>query len=310
MGMIKMDHIGSVGDIYGPDSYLPDGGVVPPTEDRSESALTGEERDEVDGQTILSFATAEELQEYMTRQNAPIKPESAKKKVPKKCRGRRQDSTGTPTPSASPSPSLLQSVMGIGISHDDQEEDEEHCLPNQSETPSPTSTSSPSPPPSQQQAGVEEESDLNSDPVAESAPSFESTTPLPSPPPLGKNGVISAALAEYAVLAFHQPLSQRLRTSQPPTRGIIKRRKPKSALWSRQHYTSQGQQSQMKQKLEPVRVSQALSKLAVHIQEDEVPNVEIDEVLDINMMNADDGTEEVVVMEEEYKDNYGKSLAL
>lgn len=327
MGMIKMDHIGSVADILGPESYLPEGGVLPRTEERSESALTGEERDEVDGQTILSFTTAEEMEEYIARQKA-LRLEHEKKKETKKkeSKGRHQDTTprGTPTPSVSPSPSLLQSVMGIGVSHEDQdlEEDGEHIIPNQSETPSPTSTSgtqsllpSPSPPPSRRKfmaSKTEDYVDHFSDSSTKTStkasifnqeqPSVSTacTTPLPSPPPLGKNGIISAELAEYAVQAFQQPLGQRFRTTQPSTRGMIKRRKPKSALWSRQC-----QPSQPKSKSDSVRVSQTLSKLATLIQADEVPSVEINEVLDVDMADAALANEEVLVNEDEYNDDYG-----
>ena len=334
MGMIKMDHIGSVADILGPDSYFPEGGAVPHTEERSESVLTGEERDEVDGQTILSFTTAEEMEEYISRQKA-LRQELEKKKETKKkeSKGRHHDTTprGTPTPSVSPSPSLLQSVMGMGVSHEDQdlEEDGEHVIPNQSETPSPTSTSaspsplSPSPPPSRRQAAAaktEYKDDHFSDASIKTStkavlfnqeqPSITTacTTPLPSPPPLGRNGIISAELAEYAAQAFQQPLGQRLRTTQPSNRGMIKRRKPKSALWSRQQPVSQAQPSQLRPKSDSIRVSQTLSKLATLIQADEVPSVEINEVLDVDMADAALANEEVVVNEEEYNDNYGNNI--
>ena len=65
LDMIKMDHIGSVADILGPDPYMQDESIV--MDDRPDSSI-GEERDEVDGQTILSFTSAEEMHEFAHRE--------------------------------------------------------------------------------------------------------------------------------------------------------------------------------------------------------------------------------------------------
>jgi hypothetical protein len=65
LDMIKMDHIGSVADILGPDPYMQDESIV--MDERPDSSI-GEERDEVDGQTILSFTSAEEMHEFAHRE--------------------------------------------------------------------------------------------------------------------------------------------------------------------------------------------------------------------------------------------------
>ena len=69
LDMVKMDKIGCVEDLFGPDAVhvhcandninelLPD-------------SVDAEERDEVDGQTILSFNSAEELENFVCRQDS------------------------------------------------------------------------------------------------------------------------------------------------------------------------------------------------------------------------------------------------
>lgn len=93
---IKTDHIGSVADILGPD-FLPDG-PVPNEAERSEASSKAEIV-EVDGQTILSFASAEELEEYVshsepTHQLAKTN-DNTIENIVKLCQ---------PTPSLTPSP--------------------------------------------------------------------------------------------------------------------------------------------------------------------------------------------------------------
>lgn len=123
LDMIKMDHIGSVADILGPDPYLQDDSIT--MDERPESSV-GEERDEVDGQTILSFASAEEMHEYVARKESGSR--LTKTNDLKQIKGwRNKFHQLTPSLSPSPCPSPTSSI------------------PLQGEVP--TSTSSESPPP-------------------------------------------------------------------------------------------------------------------------------------------------------------------
>ncbi len=104
--MIKMDHIGSVADILGPDPYLQDDSIT--MDERPESSI-GEERDEVDGQTILSFASAEEMHEYVARKESGSR--LTKTNDLKQIKGwRNKFHQLTPSLSPSPCPSPTSSI--------------------------------------------------------------------------------------------------------------------------------------------------------------------------------------------------------
>ena len=64
----KMKCIGNVADILEPNPYTQEDSIT--AMDEPPKAIVGEERDEVDGQTILSFASVEEMHQYDARKES------------------------------------------------------------------------------------------------------------------------------------------------------------------------------------------------------------------------------------------------
>lgn len=277
--MISMDHMGSVADILGPDSCLQGSTESGMEDDRPGSNVT-EERDVVDGQAIISFLSAEEMEEYSTREESKSRSRHHQSKTNNLRQARmwaeKTDASGQPTPSESPSLSRSSS-RGPDLADE-------------------TSTTT----------IIKGEDESNQSGVELSAEDEEPQTP----PELDAGGLISEKFAQYAASALwnfeatgSRMVNRLLKkatvtttsegtsattsaiATQPSSRGRLLARKPVS--------------SPLKKK----GGAAAPNHLKLLNQ---VSNAEMDDMVDVSLaMSSDDSLEGFPITEEEYQEVYG-----
>lgn len=315
LDMIKMDHIGSVADILGPDPYLQDESI---TMDERLDCSAGEERDEVDGQTILSFASAEEMHEFAHREAGSRLTKTNDFRQIKGWRNKFHQLTPSlsPSPCSSPlyipatsvvstsenstssSPLVFSGSIGaLGPSFEAGNDKKEVALGNikanvpvstsQLEEPAGQSDDKAkslnkiTPSPEETVEQLEDTAETEGDMVESSE---ESTGVYPE---LGLNGSISYEFAEYAASAVNFPFVEKSRKSVKKANVIPE---ASSETVSRPKYSPKSLEKQS-----PVEIAEVL------------PRVEIDEVPSSDIV-FEDSMEDVVVQEDEYVEVYGKSF--
>ena len=298
--MIKMDHIGSVADILGPDPYMQEDSI---TMDELPGSSVGEERDEVDGQTILSFASAEEMQEYVARKESGSR--LMKTNDLKQIKGWKNKFNQL-TPSLSPSPCSSPTTP----------------IPLQSEIPASNVSESPPPTVSSESCDVpcmsldtEEKELTNLEEISTKeevtcreeikkeilsvTAQEEQAVPLveehaepvvdsnKTEPELGPDNIITAEFAKYAVSAVSIPSLERTRQAAKKLDVI-----PKESKEVPSRPTSSASRKQRKSEKVPVEVPAS-------------QKVDVDE---IQLPLFNDSVEDIVVHEEEYQQEYGKLI--
>uniref|UniRef100_A0A0P5I6K9 THAP domain-containing protein 3 n=1 Tax=Daphnia magna TaxID=35525 RepID=A0A0P5I6K9_9CRUS len=319
LDMIKMDHIGSVADILGPDPYLQDESI---TMDERVDSSVGEERDEVDGQTILSFASVEEMQEFAHRQASSRLTKTNDFRQIKGWRNKFHQLTPSLSPSPcssplyipansvvftsesskSPTPTIFSSsTVALGPSlkagEDKQEvtcedlevgsaiptnQHKEPVLESDKTVESPKQVIAPSEETFQHSEQTVESSEDTTEIADEMVESLEESVGVY--PELGPDGSISSEYAEYAASAVNFPY-------------VEKRRKPlKKAIDmpDASNTTAPGP-----------KISPKVPKKQPAIKgAQELPSVEIDEVPSSDLVVCEDLMEDVVVQEDEYVEVY------
>lgn len=278
LDMIKMDHIGSVADILGPD----------PDEERPGSSGT-EERVEVDGQTIISFASAEEMEEYIARQESMgnhVRLSKTKDvRQIKGWKGRFVVDSGQPTPSQSPSPSpsVYSDLSG---------------------TPAPSAPSSPVQ--FEEDKGTRRKRRRNKREVVESPSPME----LPEPsnlhvPELGPEGLISAEYAKYAASALNLYLSKKLGPASRASTSKVEESPRQGAATRMESAIRKPVASPLKRKTGPVANQRRPASRPASPD-----GADIEQVLelDVNVMAGDDSLDGVPILEEEYQEEYGLTV--
>lgn len=318
-----MDHIGSVADILGPDPYLQDESI---TMDERVDSSVGEERDEVDGQTILSFASVEEMQEFAHRQASSRLTKTNDFRQIKGWRNKFHQLTPSLSPSPcssplyipansvvftsesskSPTPTIFSSsTVALGPSlkagEDKQEvtcedlevvsaiptnQHKEPVLESDKTVESPKQVIAPSEETFQHSEQTVESSEDTTEIADEMVESLEESVGVY--PELGPDGSISSEYAEYAASAVNFPY-------------VEKRRKPlKKAIDmpDASNTTAPGP-----------KISPKVPKKQPAIKgAQELPSVEIDEVPSSDLVVCEDLMEDVVVQEDEYVEVYGKTF--
>lgn len=276
LDMIKMDHIGSVADILGPDSYLPEESKA---DEQPESS--GEDRVEVDGQTILSFASAEEMQDYAARREARGK--LTKTTDFKQIKGwqNKFHHLNQLTPSLSPSPCPSPSQMSSQSAVVTLDTSESLTVPADS-----AEMSSPEAEGETENVGTDLEMDPDEARTISPEVELASEKSCQAPPELGVDGIISAEYAEWAASAVdYNSLKEPASTAQ-------KGNKPK-------------QITKM-----PSRPKRSIPQTCpnaekVHLETSSVATEETHEVPSADSTLFDDSNEDIVVQEDQYEEVYG-----
>lgn len=292
LDMIKMDHIGSVADILGPDPYSTEDF----TADQSDS-LAGEEMVEVDGQTIVSFTSAEEMQEYIARREARGK--LTKTKDFKQIKGwRNKFQLNQLTPSLSPvsCPSPTQQTAPSQLT----EQNVNMAADASSSKANSVSCGASS-------VGIEDDEDdeevtmfevIDPDAPVTSSPDGEENGPAISPaqpvPEMGSDGLMSAEYAEWATSALGVSSSLQAK----PTKEKLKNNN------TSQQRDSQGTtHSTPKQSTSEPSVSKSTEKrlsgpkTISRRESEEIPNFE--------MSVSDDSPDNLIIQEDTYEEDYG-----
>ncbi|KAI9561732.1 hypothetical protein GHT06_012693 [Daphnia sinensis] len=319
LDMIKMDHIGSVADILGPDPYSQDESI---TMDERMDCSIGEERDEVDGQTILSFASVEEMQEFAHRQASSRLTKTNDFRQIKGWRNKFHQLTPSLSPSPcssplyipansvnftenskSPTPTIFSSsTIAVGPSLKAGNENQEvtsddikagSALPNNQykepvmESDKTVESLKEVTTPSEETFQDSEETVKQSEETTEIADEMVESSEESSGvyPELGPDGYISSEYAEYAASALNFPY-------------VEKRRKPAKKV------TDMAGASSTPATPGPKISPKVAKKQPVMKGAQELPSVEIDEVPSGDLVACEDLMEDVVVQEEEYVEVY------
>ncbi|XP_057376259.1 uncharacterized protein LOC130697376 isoform X2 [Daphnia carinata] len=319
LDMIKMDHIGSVADILGPDPYMQDESI---TMDERVDSSVGEERDEVDGQTILSFASVEEMQEFAHRQTSSRLTKTNDFRQIKGWRNKFHQITPSLSPSPcsspfylhgnsvvftenskSPTPTVFSSsTVALRSSlQTENEKQEATCEDIKAGSALPTNQHKETSMESDETveslkentAPSEETFQHSKEPVKQSEETTEIADEMMESseesagvyPELGLDGSISSEYAEYAASALNFPYVEKLRKTAKKVIDIS----------DASHTTAPVPKISPK-----VAKKQPVTKGA-----QELPSVEIDEIPSGDLVVCEDLMDDVVVQEDEYVEVYG-----
>lgn len=296
LDMIKMDNIGSVADILGPDSYLPEISIT--MNERPDSS-SREERVEVDGQTFLSFASAEEMHEYIVHREARSK--LTKTTDFKQIKGwqtkfhQLNELTPSVSPSPCPSPTLSSSQSASNVAPSSE-------FP----TAMVSSESMDLPVPyveAEDQDEVTIFEVIHTDGASSACLKEESTSEELAEiiPVLGSDGLISEEYATWAVTALKKNLTEKTLNVQKESEKVKEIRQSPSqtnaSIVQTRAVTSPGRRPEKKQDKMRVELKSTLTS-----DVDEIPNAEVNV--------CSDSSDDVIVQEDEYEEVYGKSALI
>ena len=280
LDMIKMDHIGSVADVLGPDPYMQEDSLM--TDDRPSSSIA-EDVVEVDGQTIISFASAEELEEYVARQETCSR--LTKTNDVRLIKGWRNKFNSQLTPSMSPSPRQSPTPPSVASSehhntHSAKPSDDEcNVTPSNLDADKELESNSPF------ELRLSDGSDSEPSP-----PRIESTSsrkPIENAPTLSADGFISLEYAEYAASALYLNAAESSKEQSGEDKADEKARESKQT---------------------PVKSKSSISRVRKHLKSPERTRIEIrpndDDIPLVETSVLDDDSDDIVYNEEEYEEDY------